>query len=80
MISLKRAKEIAVKDFSEYPISEIIDIGSRWAFCFDSGEPPVPGIPAVTVSKEDGCNGVNSKTKRAGGKRRSGRAGKSWYY
>ena len=57
MISLKRAKEIAVKEFSEYPIGEIIDIGSRWAFCFDSGDPPVPGIPVVTVSKEDGKTG-----------------------
>ena len=37
MISLKRAKEIAVKEFSEYPICEIIGIGSRWALCFDSG-------------------------------------------
>lgn len=57
MISLKRAKELAVEEFSEYPIGEIIDIGSRWAFCFDSGEPPVPGIPVVTVSKEDGKTG-----------------------
>ena len=34
----------------------------------------------VIVRELDDCNGVNSKTKRAGGKRRSGRAGKSWYY
>lgn len=57
MISLERAKEIAIQNFSEYPIGEIIDIGNRWAFCYDSGEPPVPGIPIVTVKKEDGKTG-----------------------
>ena len=54
MISLKQGKEIAIKEFSEFPIGEIIDIGEMWAFCYDSGEPPVPGALIVTVSKEDG--------------------------
>ena len=54
MISLERAKEIAIQNFSEYQIGEIIDIGNRWAFCYDSGEPPVPGSFIVTVKKEDG--------------------------
>lgn len=54
MISLKTGKEIAEKEFSEFPIGRIIDIGEMWAFCFDSGEPPVPGAPIVTVGKEDG--------------------------
>ncbi len=54
MISLKTGKEIVAKEFSEFPIGEIIDIGGMWAFCFDSGEPPVPGALIVTVSKENG--------------------------
>lgn len=54
MVSLERAKELAIKEFSEYPIREIIDLGNRWAFCYDSGEPPVPGVCAVTVKKGDG--------------------------
>ena len=60
MISLKKGKEIAVKEFSEFPICEIIDIGNLWAFCFDSGDPPVPGVPVVTVSKENGKTGYLS--------------------
>ena len=54
MISLERAKGLAAKDFSEYPIKEIIDLGNRWAFCYDSGETPVPGVCTVTVKKCDG--------------------------
>ena len=60
MISLKKGKEIAVKEFSEFPIGEIIDMGNLWAFCFDSGYPPVPGVPVVTVSKENGKTGYLS--------------------
>ena len=54
MIDLDKAREIAQKEFSEYPVAEIIDIGNRWAFGFDSGDPPVPGIPYICVSKEKG--------------------------
>lgn len=54
MISLEKAKEICKNEYSEFPIAEIVDVGGMWAFCFDSGEPPVPGIPIVTVCKEDG--------------------------
>lgn len=54
MIDLKKAKAICKKEYSEFPIDEIIDIGDMWAFTFDSGEPPVPGAPIITVRKEDG--------------------------
>ena len=54
MISFETGKEMVAKEFSEFPIGEIVDIGGMWAFCFDSGEPPVPGALIVTVSKEDG--------------------------
>ena len=51
MISLERAKGLTAKEFSEYPIKEMIDLGNRWAFCYDSGETPVPGVCTVTVKK-----------------------------
>ena len=52
MISLKTGKEIAEKEFSEFPIGRIIDIGEMWAFCFDSGEIgylPVPPIENLDI-------------------------------
>jgi len=54
MISVKEAKQIAVKEYSEYPVAEILDIGNRWVFCFDTGDPPIPGTGMVTVDKETG--------------------------
>ncbi len=54
MISLEKAKAICKNEYSEFPIAEIIDIGGSWAFCFDSGDPPVPGIPIMTIRKENG--------------------------
>lgn len=57
MISLSEAKQIAVKECNEYPVAEIVDIGNRWAFCFDTGDPPIPDVPPVTVDKETGAVG-----------------------
>lgn len=54
MMTVAQAKKLAADTYSEYPIVEILDIGDRWAFSFDSGDPPLPGIPTVTVNKETG--------------------------
>ena len=51
MINIEKAKELCKKENSDFPIGTIIDIGNKWAFCFDTDE---PGIPIVTVRKEDG--------------------------
>ena len=53
-LSTLRCRPVAADTYSEYPIAEILDIGDRWAFSFDSGDPPLPGIPTVTVNKETG--------------------------
>lgn len=58
MITLEKAKIIAQEQMSEYSIAEIIDIGDQWAFCFDTGENPVPGVPVITVSKKDGLTNI----------------------
>lgn len=57
MIAIAEAKKLAVKSYGggKLPIAKILDIGDRWAFKFDSGEPPVPGIPTITVNKETGA-------------------------
>lgn len=55
MISLSEAKVIASKSYSEYPVATILDIGDRWAFRHNSGNPPAPGVPIVTVDKETGA-------------------------
>ena len=57
MIELEKARKIAQKEYPEYPIVETIDIGDRWAFSLDSGDPPVPGIPYIVVGKNDGAVG-----------------------
>ena len=54
MMTVAQAKKLAADTYSEYPIAEILDIGDRWALSFDSGDPPLPGIPTVTVNKETG--------------------------
>nr|DAW60564.1 MAG TPA: immunity protein [Caudoviricetes sp.] len=54
MITIAEAKKLAAGSYNEYPIREILDIGDRWAFRYDSGVPPVPGVPTVTVDKETG--------------------------
>ena len=54
MISITEAKTLAAGAYSELPIAEITDIGDRWAFEFDAGDPPIPGVPIVTVGKETG--------------------------
>ena len=54
MMTVAQAKKLAADTYSEYPIAEILDIGDRWASSFDSGDPPLPGIPTVTVNKETG--------------------------
>lgn len=54
MIDLEKAKIIAQKKFLEYPICSIIDIGEKWAFSYDTGEVPIPGISIITVEKKDG--------------------------
>lgn len=57
MITLEKAKNIAQEQAPEFSIAEVIDIGERWAFCFDMGETPVPGFPVITVDKADGMVG-----------------------
>lgn len=51
MITLERAKGIAQKQFPEFPIFDIRDIGGKWAFSYDTA---APGIPFVCVSKSNG--------------------------
>lgn len=41
-----------------FSVSKIIDMGNRWGVCYDSGEPPVPGVPVVTIEKETGETGI----------------------
>ena len=52
MVSWQEGKEIAQKEL-KYPILEIWDLGDRWVYVFDAGSPAVPGIPMVTISKDD---------------------------
>lgn len=54
MITLEKAKSIVKKQLFEYSIEEIVDIGESWAFCFDTGENPLPGVHIIAVSKTDG--------------------------
>ena len=53
MVSWQEGKEIAQKEL-EYPILEIWDLGDRWVYVFDAGSTAVPGIPMVTISKNEG--------------------------
>lgn len=52
MITLDVAKTIAKKEFPDFDIFSIKDIGDRWAFDFDAS---VPGVPIVCVDKLDGA-------------------------
>lgn len=54
MMELIKAKDIASKEFPDYPIASVIDIGKAWAFDFDTGNPAIPGIPFVCVNKQNG--------------------------
>ena len=51
MIDFEKAMDIAQKQFPDYPVFDAADIGERWAFSFDTGEPAIPGIPYVCVNK-----------------------------
>lgn len=51
MITLEKAKGIAQKQFPDFPVFDIRDIGSKWAFSYDT---PIPGIPFVCISKSNG--------------------------
>lgn len=53
MVSWQEGKEIAAKEL-EYPILEIWDLGDKWVYVFDSGSPSAPGIPMVSISKDEG--------------------------
>lgn len=53
MISWQEGKEIAKKEI-EYPILEIWDLGDRWVYVFCAGSPAAPGIPMVSISKDEG--------------------------
>lgn len=54
MISNERAINIAKEQFPDFPIYDITDIGEELAFSYDTGEPPIPGIPFVCVNKNTG--------------------------
>ena len=54
IIEIGEAKDIAQKEFPEYPISSITDIGDKWVFAYDTGNPPIPGSPLVVVVKSSG--------------------------
>lgn len=56
MITIAEAKKLAIKSYGggKLPIAGILDIGDRWAFELDSGDPPMPGVPTITVNKETG--------------------------
>ena len=54
MFDIRKAKNIAQREFPDYPIAEITDIGDRWVFDYDTGNPPIPDAPLVTISKDDG--------------------------
>lgn len=54
MFPIEKAIKIAKEQFPEFDIYDITDIGEKFAFSFDTGDNPVPGIPFVCVSKENG--------------------------
>ena len=53
MISWQEGKEIAAKEL-EYPMLEIWDLGDKWVYVFDAGRPAAPGMPLVSISKDEG--------------------------
>ena len=53
MVSWQEGKEIAAKEL-EYPILEIWDLGDKWVYVFDAGRPAAPGMPLVSISKDEG--------------------------
>ena len=55
MINFEKAIDIAQKQFPDYPIFDATDIGKKWAFSFDTGEPAIPGIPYVCINKFTGA-------------------------
>lgn len=58
MITVAQAIELAVEQQPKFPVSKIIDFGDRWGACYDSGNPPAPGTPIVTITKEAGETGI----------------------
>lgn len=54
MISIQNAITIAEKELTEYPVNEVLDLANNWGVCFDSGNPPIPGVPVITVHKQTG--------------------------
>lgn len=54
MIDIVKAKELAQKEVPDYQINKAVDIGDRFVFFYDTGEPPIPGAPIVTISKQKG--------------------------
>lgn len=54
MIDIVKAKGLAQKEVPDYPIDKAVDIKDRFVFFYDTGEPPIPGAPIVTVNKQNG--------------------------
>lgn len=57
MLDIREAKEAAQKEFANYPIADVIDIGESWVFEYDTGIPPIPDTPLVVISKKTGTVG-----------------------
>lgn len=58
MVDVDNASAIIKKEYPEYPISRIIDIGNRWAFILYTGENPEKELPILTVTKWKGVVGT----------------------
>lgn len=58
MITIVQAVEAAEKLQPGFMVIKILDLGEKWGACFDSGNPPVPGIPIITITKEAGEAGI----------------------
>lgn len=54
MIDLVAAKKIATDTEREFPIDIVMDAGKEWVICFYTGEPPIPDVLPLAVSKDDG--------------------------
>ena len=54
MIDLSAARPIALSLEKEYPVDWIRETEDEWIFGFYTGDPPIPGVLPLCVSKESG--------------------------
>ena len=50
-IEFEVALEMAQSWYPQYPIVHAWDLGSRWLFSYNTGDPPLPGIHSCCINK-----------------------------